>query len=123
MAKSRQDRVAELIRQEIAGLLMKGIKDPRIGFVSVMGTRVSPDLRYANIYVSILGDEKERKGTLVGLQNASGWVRRELGQRLRLRFTPEVRFFEDTSLDNVYRLEEKIREIHAEEEHVPDEGE
>ena len=110
-SESRARRVAELVRAEIADLLAKGLKDPRIGFVSIMEVKMSPDLRYANVYVSLLGSESEKKSSLIGLQNAAGWIRRELGRNLRLRLTPEVRFFEDTTLDQVYHLEEVFREI------------
>lgn len=78
MSNGRAERVAELIRQEVGKLLNKGLKDPRIGFVSVMAVRMSPDLHYANIYVSLYGDEKVRKSSLIALRNSSGWVRREI---------------------------------------------
>lgn len=113
-------RVAEYIREEIAGLLHKDVKDPRIGFVSILEVEVSPDLRYANVYVSILGDEQQRKSSLIGLRQCAGWVRRELGRRLRLRFSPEVRFFEDKRLDRAFRLEEMFRELHSTEEAGPE---
>lgn len=112
----RQKRVAELIRHEIAELLQRGVKDPRVGFVSVMEVEMSPDLRYADVFVSLYGSEQAKKGSMAGLQQSSGWIRRELGKRLRLRFTPEVRFHEDTRLDNAYRLEEVIQQIHEERE-------
>ena len=114
MEKARPKRVGEQVRKEIADLLMKGVKDPRVGFVSVMAVRMSPDLHYANVYVSLFGSEAERKGSFVGLRQSSGWIRREIGKRLRLRLTPEIRFFEDTTLDDIYHLEERFREIHAE---------
>ena len=104
-------RVAEAVRAEIAGLLTKGVKDPRIGFVSIMGVKMSPDLRIANVYVSLYGDEKRKKSSLIGLKQAKGWMRRELGKRLRLRVTPEIRIFEDTTLDDVYRLENVFKEM------------
>ncbi|MCC6697620.1 MAG: 30S ribosome-binding factor RbfA [Candidatus Hydrogenedentes bacterium] len=116
MEKARPKRVGEQIRKEIAGLLTKGVKDPRIGFVSVMAVRMSPDLNYANVYVSLYGDESERKSSLIGLRQSAGWVRREIGKRLRLRVTPEIRFFEDTTLDDVYHLEDCFREIHEEQD-------
>ncbi|MCC6490789.1 MAG: 30S ribosome-binding factor RbfA [Candidatus Hydrogenedentes bacterium] len=116
MEKARPKRVGEQIRKEIAGLLTKGVKDPRIGFVSVMAVRMSPDLNYANVYVSLYGAESERKSSLIGLRQSAGWVRREIGKRLRLRITPEIRFFEDTTLDDVYHLEECFREIHEEQD-------
>ncbi len=117
--KARPKRVGELVRQEIAGLLTKGLKDPRVGFVSVMGVRMSADLRYANVYVSLYGDEKEQKSSLIGLQRSTGWIRREIGRRIRLRVTPEIRFFTDDSLDEVYHLEEVIHEIHEEQQKAP----
>ena len=120
-SESRAIRVAELVRAEIAMLLAKGLKDPRIGFVSVMVVRMSSDLRYASVYVSTYGSEKEKKSSLIGLRNSAGWVRRELGRRLKLRLTPEVRFFEDTSLDEVFHLEEVFKELHKSEGTEPDE--
>ncbi|MCC6794932.1 MAG: 30S ribosome-binding factor RbfA [Candidatus Hydrogenedentes bacterium] len=115
MSHGRPTRVAEEIRKLVAELLMKGVKDPRIGFVSVMGVKMSPDLSYADVFVSLFGSEAEKKGSLVGLRRSAGWIRRELGKQLRMRVTPEIRFREDTTLDNAYRLEEKFKEIHAEE--------
>lgn len=122
MGAIRPQRVAEQIRHEIAGLLQRGVKDPRIGFVSVMAVRMSPDLSYANVYVSLLGSESERKGSLVGLRRSAGWLRREVGRRIKMRVTPEIRFFEDTTLDDVYRLEERFREIRAEQGDHEDSG-
>lgn len=114
MKEGRPKRVAQAMRQEIANLLSQGeIKDPRIGFVSVMEVRMSPDLRHANVYVSLFGDEKQKKSSLAGLRSSSTWVRGEVTRRLKLRFAPEVRFFEDTTLDDVFHLEDVFRELHA----------
>ena len=118
--KARNLRVAELIRHEIGNLLTKGVKDPRIGFVSVMSVRMSKDLRYANIYVSLYGSDSEQKSSLVGLQRSAGWIRREIGKNIRIHHTPEVRFFEDDSLERVYHLEDVLDKIHSEEK-GPDE--
>jgi len=119
--KARPRRVGELVREEIARLLMKGVKDPRIGFVSVMSARMSPDLRYANVYVSLYGTESERKSSLAGLQQAAGWLRGQVTRNLRLRFAPEIRFFPDDTLDHVFHLEEVFRELHAQEHEPSDE--
>ena len=116
MTHGRPTRVAEEIRKQVAELLMKGVKDPRIGFVSVMAVKMTPDLAYADVYVSLFGSDQEKKASLVGLQRSAGWIRREIGKHLRMRVTPEIRFREDTTLDDVYRLEEKFKEIHAEED-------
>lgn len=120
MREERLRRVGELIREESARLISDGVKDPRIGFVSVMSVRVSSDLRYANVYVSLLGTDSQKKSSLAGLRSSSGWFRRELGKRLRLRFTPEVRFFEDTILDQVFHLEDVFRQLHEDEEKEDD---
>ena len=122
-SESRAVRVAEVVKAEIAQLLTKGLKDPRVGFVSIMAVKMSPDLGYANIYVSVYGSEKEKKDSLIGLRNSAGWIRRELGRRLKLRLTPEVRFFEDTTLDDVFHLEEVFRNLkdsEKQETHEPD---
>ncbi len=115
-SESRAIRVAEVVKAEIAQLLSKGLKDPRVGFVSIMAVKMSSDLRYANVYASLYGSEKERKSSLIGLRNSAGWIRRELGRRLRLRLTPEVRFFEDTTLDEVFHLEEVFKDLKDSEE-------
>ena len=118
-AKGRTLRVGALIKEEIAKLIMKGMKDPRIGFVSVMDVRMSADLRYANVYVSLYGSEAERKSSLIGLQHSAGWVRHEVGKYLHMRTLPEIRFFPDDTLDKVYHLEEVFEEIHAEQKLQP----
>ena len=115
-SEERAIRVARVVRAEIAGLLTKGLKDPRVGFVSIMCVRMSPDLRYANVYVSMYGSEKEKKSSMIGLRNSAGWIRRELGRKLRLRLTPEVRFFEDRSLDDVFHLEETLKAIRSDDD-------
>ena len=120
--KARPKRVGEMVRQEIARLLMKGVKDPRIGFVSVMSVRMSPDLRYANVYVSLFGDESQRKGSLAGLQQAASWMRGQVTRSLRLRFAPEIRFFPDDTLDQVFHLEEVFKELHAQDQGGADAG-
>lgn len=111
-SENRARRVAEAIKEEVASLLIKGLKDTRIGFVSVVGAKVSSDLRTADVYVSLYGSEAEKKSSLIGLQSSAGFVRRHLGKALRLRFAPEVRFREDTTLDEVFRLEKIFKELH-----------
>ena len=111
-SEERAIRVAQVVKAEIADLLTKGMKDPRVGFVSIMEVRMSPDLRYANVYVSMYGTDKEMRDSMVGLKNSAGWVRKQLGKKLRLRLTPEVRFFKDTTLEEVFHLEEVFKELH-----------
>lgn len=102
----RISRVASLIQQEISDMLLHGIKDDRVGagMVSVTDVEVSGDLQHAKIYVSIYGSDEARAETMAGLKSATGYVRRELGQRIRLRRTPEVVFIEDRALERGDRM-------------------
>ena len=95
----RVEKLQELIKQEMSKMLLKEIKDPRIGFVTVTDVEMTGDLREAKIYVSIMGGEEKVKESLEGLQSALGFIRREIGKRIRLRFTPTISFALDTSLD------------------------
>jgi ribosome-binding factor A len=105
-----------VVQQTIAELLTREMKDPRLGFVSVMDVRMSADLKYANVYVSLFGDERERKASLASLRHSSGWFRTEVGRRASLRFAPEIRFFEDETLDRVFHLEEVLKELKEDEQ-------
>jgi ribosome-binding factor A len=102
----RADRVAEAIREEAATFLAEGAKDPRlVGFVTVTGVEVTSDLRHARIYVSVMGSDDERRVTQEGLDSLAGHLRSRLARRLRLRFTPEVRFHNDPTLARAARIE------------------
>jgi len=98
MAGNRTGRINEEVQRELAALIPT-VKDPRVtGMISVTAAEVSPDLKYAKIYVSIL-DKSTSEQVLKGLKSASGWLRRELGRALRLRATPELTFIQDDSID------------------------
>ncbi|MBD2528882.1 30S ribosome-binding factor RbfA [Nostoc flagelliforme FACHB-838] len=102
MATNRRvSRVAELIKREVSQMLLNGIKDDRVGtgMVSVTDVDVSGDLQHAKIYVSIYGTDEAKVETMEGLKSATGYVRSELGARVRLRRTPEVLFLEDRSIE------------------------
>ena len=102
MATNRRvSRVAELIKREVSQMLLNGIKDDRVGsgMVSVTDVDVSGDLQHAKIYVSIYGTDEAKVETMAGLKSATGFVRSELGARVRLRRTPEVIFIEDRSIE------------------------
>jgi ribosome-binding factor A len=106
----RRDRLAAEIRVSVADLIAGKLKDPRIGFVTVTRAEVAPDLTWVKVFVGVLGDEAQRKTTLEGLSRASGFVRRELGQRLRLRQTPEVTFVYDRGIEAADRIARLIDE-------------
>ena len=108
----RTYRLGEEIREEVARMIVAELKDPRIGFVTVTRVALGPDLKLARIYVGVLGTEKQREASLAGLKQASGFLRRALGQRLRLRHTPEILFQYDEGLaasDRVAQILDEIR--------------
>lgn len=113
MEFSRSNRVAESIHKEVSSLLLKGLKDPRVGFVTITAVDVTRDLRHARIYFSVIGDENERENAQKGLNSSASYIRRELGQRLRMRYVPEIQFKYDSSLEYGNRIESLIREIHS----------
>ena len=110
----RTNRLEEAIREEVAKLIASGLKDPRIGFVTVTGVQLAADLRNVRIKVGVLGDQASRDKTLLGLKQAAGYVRRELGKRLRMRLTPEVAFEYDHGLDATDRVARLLDEVAAE---------
>lgn len=117
MANSRRiARVASLIKREVSQMLMSGIKDDRVGtgMVSITDVDVSGDLQHAKIFVSIYGTEAARAETMAGLQAATSYVRSELGQRIRLRRTPEILFKEDRSVERGSQVLTLINRLSAE---------
>ena len=112
MGGHRADQVGALVREEIMQIIRRDLKDPRIGFVSITGVRMSPDLRLARVRISVLGDETEQKDTLAGLRSATGLIRHELGRRLEnLKFSPEIRFELDPSIEYSVRISQRLREV------------
>jgi ribosome-binding factor A len=109
----RTDRVGEELR-EILAESIQGLKDPRIGFVTVTGVKVSPDLHVAWVYYTVLGGSKERNATRAALRSATPHLRQGLGRQIRLKVTPELRFEEDVVADSAARIDELIDEVHHE---------
>lgn len=117
MATNRRiSRVSSLIKQEVSQMLFSDIKDDRVGagMVSVTNVDVSGDLQHAKIYVSIYGTDEARAETMAGLESATGYVRRELGKRIRLRRTPEVKFIEDRGLEYGDRMMTLLNQLSQE---------
>jgi len=107
----RQNRIAGEMRKEIADIIRNSIKDPRIpDLVSVIAVRVTKDLSYAKVYISVFGSEDEKNDAMVALKNASGFVRREIGQRIKLRYTPEILFLLDDSIEQGIHINNLINE-------------
>ena len=116
MEGKRSDKVADLIQKEISEMLVKTVKDPRIGFVTITRVAVSEDIRSAKVYFSVAGTPEERERSMKGLDSAKGYVRKELGRRIRLRYTPEVIFKFDPSIEYAIHIGEVIRKLKKDEE-------
>jgi ribosome-binding factor A len=108
----RPQRIALQIQHEVSIMISRNMKDRRIGFVTVTGIQMSPDLRHAKIFVSLMGSENEKQESMAALNHATGWIRRELGQRIRMKFLPDIIFLKDTSQEYGERIDKLIGEIH-----------
>ncbi len=116
MRYKRSLRVQELLLEEISKLLTHGLKDPRIGFVTVTRIELSDNLKHARVMVSILGDEQQKEDSLEGLNSAKGFIRGQLGRSLHMRYVPELEF----KLDESAEYAEKITKIMNEWHHEPE---
>jgi ribosome-binding factor A len=116
----RSERLEGEIREAVADIIGTALKDPRIGFVTVTRVALTADLRTARVHVGILAEGSEREKTLVGLRRAAGFVRREVGRRIRTRHTPEIEFHYDAGLDATDRVARLLEETRLPE--APDDG-
>ncbi|OEH92316.1 30S ribosome-binding factor RbfA [Bacillus solimangrovi] len=111
MSNIRSTRVAEQMKKELGDILSRKIKDPRVGFVTVTDVRVTGDLQQAKVYITVLGTEEQKQDTLKGLTKANGFIRSEIGKRIRLRKTPEILFEFDETIERGNRIEHLLHEI------------
>jgi ribosome-binding factor A len=119
---SRPERVADQIRAEVTTMISRELHDPAVGFVTITRVQVSPDLQHARVYYTSLGDDATRRNTGRALERASGFMRRQIGQRLRLRRAPELHFEFDESIGHQDRVEQLLKEI-ADEQREKDRSE
>jgi ribosome-binding factor A len=110
MATDRMRRVNEALREVLSARIAEGLKDPRIGFVTVTAVDTSPDLRHARVYVSVLGDEQERARTLSGLASSHGVLQRAIADELRMKRTPTLAFAYDESIERGVRISRLLDE-------------
>lgn len=116
MAGHRVERVNEQLKREISRIVLREVKDPRVGAVTVTRVSAAPDLTFARVYVQLLGEPSARRDTLDGLEAATPFIRRLLGQRIRMRRVPELRFEQDRSLEHAMRIEELLADAATGEE-------
>jgi ribosome-binding factor A len=107
----RSDRVSKLLQEEISDIIMNKLKDPRIGFATVMRVELSEDLAYLKVYISVYGEEEEKRRTIEGLESAKGFIKGEIGKRVRIKKVPEISFFLDDSLSEAFRLMEIMKDL------------
>jgi ribosome-binding factor A len=110
----RSERLGELLLAEISEVVARNLKDPRLGFVTFTRVELSDDLRHAKVFASILGAAPEKARTLQGLASATGYIRRHLGRILRLRYTPELTFLIDESMEHGAKIAQLLRQLHVE---------
>ena len=108
---NRVTRLQEAIKREASYIIQQKVKDPRLGFVSITDVELSNDLSYCKIFVSVLGDENQREQTMIGLNKATGFIRSEIGNSVKLRHVPEIVFQYDNSIEHGSRIEAILREI------------
>jgi len=109
----RSEKVAEAIHELVSELLIKGLKDPRIGFVTITGVKVTNDLHQATVYFTVIGSDEEKKATELGLHSARGFIRKEMGKNLHMRYVPDLIFRYDESVEYGSRIETLLKEIDA----------
>lgn len=113
----RINRISEEIKKEVSSIIQNELKDPRLPrMISIVSLNVTKDLRYAKIYVSVLGTEEEKKGAITALKSAAGFIRREVGHRVQLRYTPEMHFELDTSIEHGIHISKLITETRKQDE-------
>jgi len=118
MMSHRPNRVGEQMKKELSDIIGRKIKDPRIGFVTVTDVQVTGDLQQAKVFISVLGDDEQRENTLKGLAKAKGFIRSEIGHRIRLRKTPEIIFEFDESIDYGNKIENLLHQIHTDDNEI-----
>jgi ribosome-binding factor A len=112
----RSEKVAEAIHEMVSGLIIKGLKDPRIGFVTITGVKVTDDLHLATVYFTVVGADEVRIATEKGLNSARGFIRKEIGKNLRMRYIPDLAFRYDESVEYGSRIETLLKEIAVKDE-------
>jgi ribosome-binding factor A len=121
MEGKRSEKVAALIHKEVSDMLVRTVKDPRVGLITITRVKVTEDCRSARIYFSVPGADDERERSIQGLRSATGYIRRELARRINLRYTPQITFEFDPSIEYSIHIGEVLQSLQKEREESPDE--
>lgn len=109
--KYRRERMQDLLRQEISTIIQHDIKDPGLGFITVVETRMTQDLKYAKIYYTVYGTDEEKEKTAVALKRATNYIKRLIGERIRLKYVPDLTFVYDTDQERAARIDEILKKV------------
>lgn len=107
----RSERVSDLVYREVSNILLRDIKDPRVEMVTVTGTKVSDDLRHAVVYYSVIGNDQRWNEVAQGLKSSKGYVKRELGKRLKMKYLPDLKFVEDRTMEKGEKMDKLLSEL------------
>ena len=118
MNSRRAKRVGELMKKEISDIIQRSIKNPHLGFITVTEVELTNDLRYARVFVSVYGEDKDNSRTFKSLRRASGFIRSQLSKRIRLRYFPELEFLWDSSIEQAAKIYKILEEISNEEKNI-----
>lgn len=112
MPVKRAVKVSGLLKSEISNIILEEVKDPRLGFVTITDVVLSDDLRNAKVYISVLGDDKQKKSSFAVLEHATPFIQTELGHRVRLKFLPKLRFYMDETWEKSLRIDQILHDMH-----------
>jgi len=113
---TRQEKLRELLREEMSDILRREFKDPRLGFITVTGAEITPDLRHAKVFVSIMGPDEEKTRNMAVLKKAEHFARQALGRRVKMKVLPEIEFRLDASVDQGMRIFELLEQVKRDEQ-------
>ena len=111
MQGKRADKVAELVRMELSSAILTRLKDPRVGFITITRVEMSNDLQYAKVFYSVLGDQEKKRVTGEALEHARGFLQRDVGNTLKLRYTPHLQFYLDKSCEHSLEVDSILKNI------------
>ena len=109
--KYRKERVQDFLREEISMIVQQEIKDPGLGFITIIDVRMTEDLKYAKVYYSVFGSDEEKERTAQALKRARSYIRHLVGERVRMKYTPEINFVYDTDQERVARIDEILKKV------------
>ena len=113
----RKEKMQDLMREEISSIIQKEIKDPGLGFITIIEVKMTEDLKFAKALYSVYGSDEERENTVVALRRAKGYIKHLIGERIKLRYTPDISFVLDTGQEKLQRINEILHKVRVSDVH------